>query len=137
MKSPKSRAPRAAKTQASQSTPPPAPPSRRTAAAPAIDATPPTPPLVADAFQLADLLDAHIDRMHGVRSVLWAMSALLQRTPTHTTPPRATLFELQQLASTGLALAGEFLDEMTAERDGTLVHLYATTSKESLSAAVC
>ena len=74
------------------------------------------PPLVADGLRVVDLLDAHMDRLQGVRSVLWAMSALLQVT-REAAPPRAVWFELQQLANTGVNLAGEALDRMACERN--------------------
>ncbi len=117
MTRPKPRAPSAAKTHARRSISHPAPASRRTRAAAVIDTTARNPPLVADASQLTDLLDAHIDRLHDVRAVLWAIAATLQRTATDTTPPRTLLFELQRLATAGLTVANDFIDAMTGERD--------------------
>jgi hypothetical protein len=117
MTRPKPRAPSAAKTYARRSTSPPAPPSRRTRAAAVTDSTARNRPLVADASQLTDLLDAHIDRLHDVRAVLWAIAAALQRTATDTPPPRTLLFELQRLATAGLTFANDFIDTMTDERD--------------------
>ena len=68
-------------------------------------------------MHLVDLLDAHLDRLHGVRSVLWAMTALLDRAAGEATLPRAVGFELQQLARTGLGLAGESIDALACDRE--------------------
>ena len=73
-------------------------------------------PPVMDAMQVVDLLDAHLDRLHGVRSVLWAMSALLDRAAGEATFPRMVGFELQQLARAGLVLAGDGVDALAADR---------------------
>ena len=79
-------------------------------------------PLAVDAMRVVDLLDAHLDRLHGVRSVLWAMSALLERGAGEAAMPRAVGFELQQLARTGLGLAGDGVDALACERDAVTAH---------------
>ena len=71
-------------------------------------------PLAVDAMRVVDLLDAHLDRLHGVRSVLWAMSALLERRAGGASMPRAVGFELQQLAKAGLGLADESLEALSS-----------------------
>jgi hypothetical protein len=116
MNRPKSRARSAAKGRARRSSLSPALPSPVSVAPVAIGTERLDLPLVADAMRLVDLLDAHRDRLQGVRSVLWAMSALLQGT-RETTPPRAAWFELQQLANTGVNLAGEALDGLACDRN--------------------
>ena len=75
-----------------------------------------SPALPADAMHLVDLLDAHLDRLHAVRALLWAMSAVLDRAAGETTLSRAVGFELQQLAKAGLCLAGDSLEILSEER---------------------
>jgi hypothetical protein len=99
----------------SMSSAPPLPSARASAAACASGSS--APP-AADAMQVADLLDAHMDRLHGVRSVLWAMSALLQNASRAEAFPLAARFELQKLARTGLGLASDSVDALSAERCG-------------------
>ena len=117
MNRPKSRARSAAKGRARRSSLSPALPSPASVAPAAIGTERLDLPLVADGMRVVDLLDAHMDRLQGVRSVLWAMSALLQGT-REAAPPRAVWFELQQLANTGVNLAGEALDGLACERHG-------------------
>jgi hypothetical protein len=112
----KSRTRAKAATRARRSSLSPALPSPASVA-PAVAATVGTgAPLAADALRVVDLLDAHLDRLHGVHSVLWAMTALLDRAAGETTLPRATRFQLQQLAKAGLGLAGESVDALACER---------------------
>ena len=74
---PRARATAATRTRRSSSSPAlPSPASLAPAAAATLGTG--APPVM-DAMQVVDLLDAHMDRLHGVRSVLWAMSALLDR----------------------------------------------------------
>ena len=117
MNRPKSRARSAAKGRARRSSLSPALPSPASVAPAAIGTERLDLPLVADGMRVVDLLDAHMDRPQGVRSVLWAMSALLQRTSCDAAPPRAVWFELQQLANTGVNLAGEALDGLACDRN--------------------
>ena len=104
---------RARRSSLSPALPSPASLAPAVAALPAANAA-----LVVDAMRMVDLLDAHLDRLHGVRSVLWAMSALLERGAGEAAMPRAVGFELQQLAKAGLGLASESVDELMVGRCG-------------------
>lgn len=114
----KSRARAKAATDALLSSMTSAPPSPTAGAPAAAKAPAPAAPPTADAMRLLDLLDAHLDRLQGVRSVMWAMTALLENVSRTGTLPRAAGFELLQLARTGLGLAGEAMDALTVERCG-------------------
>ena len=101
---------RAHRSSLSPALPSPASLAPAVAALPAANAS-----LAVDAMRVVDLLDAHLDRLHGVRSVLWAMSALLERGAGEAAMPRAVGFELQQLAKAGLGLVGDTADTSTCE----------------------
>jgi hypothetical protein len=122
MHRPKSRARAAAATRARRSSLSPALPSPASLAPTAAVTLGVGAPPAADALRVVDLLDAHLDRLHGVHSVLWAMTALLDRAAGEATLPRATRFQLQQLARAGLGLASEAVDVMACERDAAMLH---------------
>lgn len=117
----KSRARAVAKTRARRSSLSPALPSPASVAPAAVAASGARAPFVADAMYVVDLLDAHLDRLHGVRSVLWAMSALLDRASHEVTFPRSVGYELQQLAKAGLGLAGDTVDALACDREAVAV----------------
>lgn len=112
----KPRARAVATTRAPQSSSSPALPSPASPAPAAADTPGAGAPPAADTSHLIDVLDAHMDRLHGVRSVLWAMSVLLENIARTQRVPRAVGFELQQLARTGLGLASESMDALAVER---------------------
>lgn len=70
----------------------------------------------AGALDIAYLLDEEIERMHRLHSVLWAIATLMRCTFSERTPARSVLFELQQLAATGVQIAGDLLDAVISER---------------------
>ena len=116
MNRPKSRARSVAKGRARRSSLSPALPSPAFVAPEALGTERLDLPLVADGMRVVDLLDVHMDRLQGVRSVLWAMSALLDRASGEASLPRTAGFELQQLARAGLGLVDGAVDEMAHEQ---------------------
>ena len=104
----KSRARVGAKTCMRRSSRSPIPP---TSAAPLTDSA-----LASDAMSAVDLFETHLDRLQGVHSVLWAMTALLGHNPGEAMLPQTTRFQLQQLAKAGQSLAGESIDAFECDR---------------------
>lgn len=69
------------------------------------------------ATEIADFIEADLESLHGVHSVLWAMAGVMQCVFTRPTPSRSHLFELQRLARTGLELTGSLVERMTHEHE--------------------
>ena len=69
--------------------------------------------------EVAILLDDHADRVHRVRSVLWAASNLIRHAALNRSAPHSLVVELSQLIDTGLKLADDFYESLNAEIEPT------------------
>lgn len=63
------------------------------------------------------LLEDHADRVHRVRSVLWAASSLIRQAAAQRSTSHSLVVELSQLIETGLRLADDLSDSLSMDRD--------------------